>query len=135
MVEEYRSLTAEAESDGNIDLVFPSEAPEVETLDMVRMLADAMSALGLSDVSWKQAATFLTQSADVEKSASALRQAFIAAAEAWRASMESLQLDAAVFLDGGQHETTGTRSAPQARPGSPGCSGYAVVVEQLSTRA
>ena len=107
LVEEYRSLTAEAESDGNIALVFPSQAPEIETLDMVRMLADAMSALGLSDASWKQAATFLAQSADVEKSASALRQAFIAAAEAWQACVESLQLDAAVFLDGGKHETTG----------------------------
>ena len=107
LVEEYRSLTAEAEGDGNIALVFPSEVPEIETLDMVRILADAMSALGLSDASWKQAATFLAHSADVEKSASALRQAFIAAAEAWQACVESLQLDAAVFLDGGKHETTG----------------------------
>ena len=107
LVRDYRSLVAEAESDGNIALVFPSEAPEVETLDLVRMLADAMSALGLSDASWKQAATFLAQSEDVQKSASALRQAFIAAAEAWQACVESLQLDAAVFLDGGKHETTG----------------------------
>ena len=107
LVEEYRSLTAEAESDGNIALVFPSQAPEIETLDMVRMLADAMSGLGLSDASWEQAATFLKQSADVEKSASALRQAFIAVADAWRECVESLELDAAVFLDGGQHETTG----------------------------
>jgi len=106
LVREYRSLAAEAESDGNIALVFPSEAPEVETLDMVRKLADAMSALGLSDAAWKQAATFLKQSADVEKSASTLRQAFIAAGEAWRACVESLQLDAAVFLDGDQHEAT-----------------------------
>ena len=107
LVEEYRSLTAEAESDGNIALVFPSRAPEIETLDMVRMLADAMSALGLSDESWKQAAAFLTQSADAEKSASALTQAFTAAAKAWRDCVESLELDAAAFLDGGQHETTG----------------------------
>ena len=106
LVREYRSLVAEAESDGNIDLVFPSEAPEVETLDMVRRLADAMSALGLSDASWNQAAAFLAQSADVQKSASALRQAFILAGEAWRACVEALQLDAAVFLDGDQHETT-----------------------------
>ena len=107
LVEEYRSLTAEAESDGNIALVFPSQAPEIDTLEMVRMLADAMSELGLSDASWEQTATFLKQSADVEKSASALRQAFIAVADAWRECVESLELDAAVFLDGGQHETTG----------------------------
>ena len=106
LVEEHRSLTAEAESDGSIALVFPSQAPGIETLDMVRMLADAMSGLGLSDESWKQAATFLTQSADVEKSASALRQAFIAASDAWRECVVSLELDAVVFLDGSQHETT-----------------------------
>lgn len=107
LVEEYRSLTAEAERDGTIALVFPSQAPEIETLDMVRVLADAMSALGLSDESWKRAAAFLTQSSDAEKSISALRQAFMAAAEAWRDCVESLELDAAVFLDGGQHETSG----------------------------
>ena len=107
LVEEYRSLAAEAEGDGNIALVFPSRAPETETLDMVRVLADAMSKLGLSDASWEQAATFLKQSADVEKRASVLRRASVAATDAWRECVESLELDAEVFLDGGQHETAG----------------------------
>ena len=44
---EYRSLVAEAESDESIELMFPTQAPEIETLDPVRMLADAMSGLGV----------------------------------------------------------------------------------------
>ena len=107
LMEEYRSLAAEAEGDCNIALVFPSRAPEIETLDMVRVLADAMSELGLSDASWEQVAMFLKQSANVEQCASALRQASVAATDAWRECVASLELDAAVFLDGGQHETTG----------------------------
>ncbi len=107
LVEECRSLTEDAEGDGNIALVFPTEAPNIETLNMVCMLADTMSALGLSHESWKQVAIFVTQSADVEKRASAVRQAFIAATKAWRECVESLELETAVFLDGGEHETTG----------------------------
>ena len=107
LIDEYRSLTAEAEGDETIASAFPSRAPEFETLEMVRMLADTMSALKLSDVSWKQAARFVTHAEDLEKDASALRQALVAVSKAWQACVELLGIEAAVFLDGGRHETTG----------------------------
>jgi len=107
LAEEYRSLKVEAESDANIALVFPSGAPEIETLELVQTLAEAMSRLELSDADWEQATTFLKQSVDVEKSASVLSQALSAAGEAWRNCVESLAIREPTFLDGGSHETIG----------------------------
>ena len=107
LIDEYRSLTAEAAGDDDIALVFPSKAPDFRTLDMVRMLTDTMSALDLTDDAWSLAASFLAHAGDVEESSSALREAFISASDAWRACVESLQLDKVGFLDGGEHEATG----------------------------
>ena len=106
LADEYRALKAEADGDEYMALVFPLQAPEFETLDLVCMLADSMSVLELSDASWNQVAEFLAHAADAEKGASGLRQTLVAASEAWQACVESLELDAAVFLDGGRHETT-----------------------------
>ena len=102
---EYRSLTAEAEDDEHIAKVFPSRHPDVEQLSAVLALADAMSAHELSDASWEQVARFLKHSVDVEQRASAIGQARVAVGEAWRACVDSLHIDAEVFLDGGRHET------------------------------
>ena len=107
LIDEYRSLTADADGDENITLVFPSQAPDFRTLDMVRMLVDAMSALDLTDEAWSQVADFFAQDSDVEKASSALKEALISVSEAWLECVESLQLDASVFLDGGCYEGTG----------------------------
>ena len=107
LIDEYRSLTAEAAGDDDIALVFPSKAPDFRTLDMVRMLTDTMSALDLTDDAWSLAAGFLAHAGDVEESSSALREAFNSASDAWQACVESLQLDKVGFLDGGEHEATG----------------------------
>ena len=107
LIDEYRTLTAEADGDKHVALVFPSQAPDFRTLDMVCVLADAMSSLDLTDVAWSQAATFLEHATDVDEASSALREAFTSVSGAWLASVESLQLDAAEFLDGGEHEATG----------------------------
>ena len=106
LIEEHRSLSAEVEGDKNIALVFPSQAPDYGTLDMVRMLADTMSALNLTDESWRHTATFMGHTGDVEEVASALQEAFTSVSVAWLACVEALQLDAVVFLDGSQHEAT-----------------------------
>ena len=103
---EYRSLIAEAENDEHVAKVFPSRDPGVEQLSAVVALTEAMSALELSDVSWEQVARILKHTEDLEQGASAIGQAKVAACEAWQACAELLQIDAEVFLDGGQHETT-----------------------------
>ncbi len=107
LIDDYRSLKAEADGDENIASVFPSQAPDFRTLDMVRMLADAMSALDLTDGAWSQVADFLAHATDVEEASLTLKEALTSVSEAWLACVESLQLDAAVFLDGGRHEAAG----------------------------
>ena len=106
LVDERRMLTAEADGDKNLALVFRSQAPDFGTLDMVSTLADTMSSLDLTDVAWSQTATFLEHATDVEEESSALKETFTSVSRAWVACVESLQLDAAEFLDGGEHETT-----------------------------
>ena len=110
LIDEYRSLTAEADTDDNVALVFPSQEPDFRTLDMVRMLADTMSALDLTGEAWSQVASFLAHAGYVEKTCSALRDAVILASESWQACVGALQLDAAEFLDGGEHEATALRA-------------------------
>ena len=119
LVDEHRMLTAEADGDRNVALVFPSRAPDSRTLDLVCTLADAMSALDLTDVAWSQAATFLEHATDVQEDSSALKEAFTSVSGAWLACEEALQLDAAEFLCGREHEAHGTGDAPQTCPGSP----------------
>ena len=108
-------------ADRNVALVFPSQAPDSRTLDMVCTLADAMSSLDLTDVAWGQTATFLEHATDLEEDSSALKEAFSSVSRAWLACVEALQLDAAKFLDGCEHEATGLEAlrkrAQEARDG------------------
>ena len=107
LVDEHRTLTAEADGDRNVALVFPSQAPDSRTLDMVCTLADAMSSLDLTDAAWSQTATFLDHATDVEEDSSAVKEAITSVSGAWLACVETLQLNAAEFLDGCEHEATG----------------------------
>lgn len=122
LIDEYRSLTAEADSDDNMELVFPSQEPDFRTLEMVRCLADTMSALNLTDEAWRQVAKFLAHGEEVEKTCAALREAFVSVSDAWQTPVEALQLDVAEFLDGGEYEATGLRAlrerAQEARDAS-----------------
>ena len=106
LIKEYQSLTVEADGDRNVASVFPSPAPDFETLDMVHMLAETMSAHDLSDGAWSQAAEFVASATDLQEASSGLKETLISVGVAWRACVETLELDEAIFLDRGEHETT-----------------------------
>ena len=106
LIEEYRSLAADAHADESLGLVFPSQTPDLQTLEMVRSLADAMSGLGLTDETWRHAAGYLPHATDTNNARLKLKEALTAESKAWLECVRSLQLDPQEFLDGGTHETT-----------------------------
>ena len=106
LIEEYRSLAVDAHSDESLELVFPSQTPDLQTLEMVRSLADAMSGLGLTDEAWRHAADYLAHVTDTNNARLKLKDALTAESKVWLECVRSLQLDAQEFLDGGTHETT-----------------------------
>ena len=106
LVQAFQSLSAEARADETLARVFPSQDPDLETLEDVHALATAMSGAGLPDLAWDQAVELFVQTPDTERARQVLGDDIVSGEEAWSQCVETLWLDELTFLDGKCHEAT-----------------------------
>lgn len=100
LIDEHRSLSAEMDVDETLRQVFSIQTPDQNALNSVRLLADAMSSLDLSDATWSQVAELSARTPDADNEEDVLAQALTTEEESWSQCRTVLELDEREFLDG-----------------------------------
>ena len=100
LVDEYRSLSAEANVDETLRQVFSTQTPDQNAMNAVRLLAEAMSSFDLSDANWGQVAELFARVPDADNRDNVLQQALTKEEESWSQCRAMLEFDEREFLDG-----------------------------------
>ena len=106
LIKVFQSLSDEVNADKALARVFPSQNPDLHTLESVQALADAMSGADLPDSVWCQAVEFFVLTTDPAQAGRALTDEIAPTEKAWSECVDALQIDELTFLDGQRHDAT-----------------------------